>query len=90
MFRKFKLKRLRKLRKVRDEILKEENEGRVNHLLFSMPGVRRVYTRSGLGRSNYCEVDFYDGFSFSKFGDSVIDAMKNVVTEVYLKCVKSI
>lgn len=91
MIKKKKLKLLRKLRKDRDEVLRTDNEGRAHHLLYNMPGVKRVTIEHRFGDDPMCEVQFYNGFEFRSYGRfTTIEAMQKIVLRVYLQAANSI
>jgi len=85
LFKRARLVQLKKLRKKRDEVLTTDNSGRARQLVYELPGVRRI--TSHVGWRSSCEVEFSDGFEFKGFGDSELQAIQDVITNVYLKSI---
>ncbi len=84
----FRLKRIRSLRTRIEEIMKTDNKGRAEELLFRLPEIKRTTTRSGgFGRAT-AEAQLRDGHEFTEYDDSLLAAIKKVTLTVYLHLIK--
>lgn len=85
MKRKTRLRKIRRLRKWRDEIFTCDNAGRMKHLLFRYPDIRGYETSTGGFRMSRCKVTLHSGHEF--YGEEHLfldDTILSVVKELYL------
>ena len=62
------LRQIRKIRSIRDELLKSGNTGRMRTLLFLLPDVSKIVIRSGGWSPTFVEITLNDG-STHNFND---------------------
>lgn len=70
MKKKARLTYYRHIRKIRDELIRTENEGRQRRLIMEMPNTSNIYFISG--EFSICEVELNDGYTIYHSGNNCL------------------
>ena len=73
MSRRSLLHEIKSIRKIRDEILKCQNSGRLRHLINSFPDIISYNYHSGGWRESYITVRLFGGYEYTEYSDGFIN-----------------
>jgi len=88
--KKWRFNEIRQVRRIRDEILTCENEGRAKHLLMELPNVKGYKSETGSFSKSYLTLKLVGGFEYIFHENELIECYRKAGQKAYKEWSKGI